>query len=177
MRKGDWLQTFNGGQMFPLDPRESEICIEDIAHALSNLCRFNGHVKRFYSVAEHSCHVADVLPPRLKLVGLLHDASEAYLCDLPRPIKRSGGFAEKYIEAENALMQTIAVKFGFVFPMPEAIHAADNRLLATEAEQLMSPIHPEWKDRFDALDNLALPCWNPSEAKEQFLTRFVGLTR
>lgn len=112
MRNGDWIQTFTCQQMYPLDPREAEIDILDIAHALANLCRFNGHVKQFYSVAEHSCHVSDLLPQVWKLTGLLHDASEAYLCDLPRPIKRSPGFAEGYLRAERDLERVITKKFG-----------------------------------------------------------------
>ena len=111
-RTGDWIQTYQGTQMYPLDPLAVEIDIRDIAHALSNLCRFNGHVKKFYSVAEHCCHVSDLFDSKyLRLVGLLHDASEAYLCDMPRPIKRSDGFATLYLEAEEKLMQVIATKF------------------------------------------------------------------
>jgi len=178
MRKGDWLQTYQGGQMYPLDPCASEIDILDIAHALGNLCRFNGHVKKFYSVAEHSCHVSDLLPEKsLKLAGLLHDASEAYLCDMPRPIQRSNGFAQEYLKAEESLMRCIADKFGITWPLPSAIHHADNQLLATEALQLMSPLHPEWRDRFDPVDGLTLPCWTPEKATNQFVRRYFELTK
>lgn len=174
-RVGGWIQTYSGGQMYPLDPRPGEIDIQDIAHALGNLCRFNGHVKRFYSVAEHSCHISDILPADLKLAGLLHDASEAYLCDLPRPIKRSEGFAEKYLEAEDRLMRTIAVYFGFEWPLPSAVHTADNSLLCTEAVQLMAPLHPEWRDRSNIVEGLLLPCWAPTHAGHQFLQRYFAL--
>lgn len=172
MRNGDWLQTYGCNQMFPLDPREDEICIDDIAHALSNICRFNGHTRRFYSVAEHCCHVADLMPSWSKFEGLMHDASEAYLCDLPRPLKRSQGFAEKYLGAEDRLMRVIAKKYGFQYPMSINVKDGDNRLLATEADQLMSPIHPEWKDHYDKVPNLLLPCWSPEEAKKEFYKRF-----
>ena len=162
--------------MYPLDPCAAELDIGDIAHALSNLCRFNGHVRQFYSVAEHSCHVADILPAPLKLAGLLHDASEAYLCDMPRPVKRSPGFATIYLEAEDKLMACIAGRFGFAYPFGDEIHAADNALLATEALQLMSPLHPEWRDRFAPVDGLTLPCWTPMRARSEFLTRYHALT-
>lgn len=175
-RFGDWIQTYTGSRMFPLDPHPAEIDIHDIAHSLSNLCRFNGHVKRFYSVAEHSCHVSDVLPAELRLAGLLHDASEAYLCDLPRPIKRSAEFAEQYLSAETKLMRVIAVRFCFEWPLVDAVHKADDQLLSTEALQLMAPLHPDWKDRTDPVDGLILPCWGPTEARDQFTARYFALT-
>jgi hypothetical protein len=86
-RKGDWIQTFTGKQFWPLDPRPDEVYIEDIAHALGNICRFNGHCLRFYSVAEHCFHVSHKVVPGLALMGLLHDAAEAYVCDVVRPVK------------------------------------------------------------------------------------------
>ncbi|MBF0612521.1 MAG: hypothetical protein HQL55_15470, partial [Magnetococcales bacterium] len=78
----NWIQTFTGRQFWPLAPVLEHIHVQDIAHALSLLCRFNGHCQKFYSVAEHSLHVATILPPELAGWGLLHDASEAYLADL-----------------------------------------------------------------------------------------------
>lgn len=175
-RIGGWIQTYTGKQMFPLDPREDELEIRDIAHALSNMCRFNGHVSRFYSVAEHACHVHDVVSKSLRRTALLHDASEAYLCDVPRPIKRSQGFAEKYLAAEHRLMKVIADRFHMAWPMPDEIHHADNRLLATEAAQLMAPLHPEWADHYPIVEGLVLPCWSPEQARNEFLRRFHGFT-
>ncbi len=174
-RIGDWIQTYTGGKMYPLDPRVAEIDIQDIAHSLAMQCRFNGHTNKFYSVAEHSCHVHDILPAQHKLAGLLHDASEAYLCDLPRPLKRSGDFAKPYLEAEEMLMNAIAAKFGFDFTDWPAIEAADNWLLGTEALQLMAPLHPDWRDIRQRVDGLILPCWTPQEAREQFLQRYAAL--
>lgn len=180
-RIGDWIQVFTGGQMFPLDPRPEEIHIEDVAASLSMQCRFNGHTKRdgkpvFYSVAEHCCHVHDALSDGLKLAGLLHDASEAYLCDLPRPIKHSGDFANAYLEAESRLMDVIAIKFGFDFDDWMTVESVDHRLLCTEALQLMAPLHPKWRDHRRPVEGLVLPCWSPEEAREQFLRRYFALT-
>jgi hypothetical protein len=175
-RNGDWIQTSQRHQMYPLDPHPSEIDILDIAHALSNLCRFNGHTRWFYSVAEHSCYVSDILPSELKLTGLLHDASEAYLCDMPRPIKRSPGFAEKYLEAEANLMKVIGIQFGFEWPLPEPVNDADNRLLCTEALQLMAPLHPDWKDRYNVVEGLTIAGWQPERARNEFLNRYLTLT-
>lgn len=86
-RKGDWIQTYTGRQFWPLDPKPEEVCIEDIAHALSQQCRYAGHTIRFYSVAQHSVEIALRVPRAAALWGLLHDAAEAYLVDLPRPVK------------------------------------------------------------------------------------------
>src|SRR5690606_29748913 len=86
-RKGDWMQTFTGRRFWPLDPRPDEICIEDIAHALSMQCRYAGHCLSFYSVAEHSVLLSQHVAEPFRRWALLHDASEAYLVDVPRPIK------------------------------------------------------------------------------------------
>lgn len=175
MRVGDWIQTYHGEKMYPLDPRADEINIGVIAYALSNICRFNGHTSKFYSVAEHCCHVCDVLPAPLKLCGLLHDASEAYICDVPRPLKRSAGFALPYAKAELALMRVIAHKFGFDWPPHSAVNDADNALLGTECRQLMAPLHPEWADLFEPAPGLALPCWSPEQSRGEFRHRFAEL--
>lgn len=150
-RRGDWICTASGQQFWPLDARPEEVHVGDIAHALANVCRFNGHTREFYSVAQHSVYVSALvtgpidLPatlPRQTVVaglwGLLHDAAEAYLCDLPRPVKRSIGL-EGYAEAENALMIVIAQHFGIPFPIPAEVKTADDMMLRAEARDLMPP--------------------------------------
>lgn len=104
-----WILTHTGKKFFPLDPNPSAVDIEDIAHALSNICRFTGHSNHFYSVAEHSLFVADLLPRHLKLAGLLHDASEAYICDVASPVKP---YLVNYAAAEDALMSAVGKAFG-----------------------------------------------------------------
>jgi len=132
-RFGDWHQTYTGKKFWPLDPHPDEICIEDIAHALSLLCRFGGHCKEFYSVAQHSVLGANELFWEYKenntdadyisfaIHFLLHDATEAYLCDLPRPIKRA-----------------ITTKFNLDYPMPEIVNVTDSRMLLTEKRDLLT---------------------------------------
>ena len=115
--KDRYLSTYTGKKFFPYDPRPEQICIEDIAHGLSMLCRFVGQCRFFFSVAEHSIAVARLLPANLKLFGLLHDASEAYLADLPRPVK--AGLPE-YKAIEANVERVIAEKFELPFPMPPA---------------------------------------------------------
>lgn len=127
--KDRYLSTFTGKKFFPFDPQPDQICIEDIAHGLSLLCRFSGQCPRFFSVAEHSIYVADSLPDNLKLEGLLHDASEAYLADIPRPLKV--GLPE-YKAIESIVEKVIAQTFGLVFPTPAQIMDEDRDLLRNE---------------------------------------------
>src|SRR5262245_47792896 len=87
LRLGDWMQTVGGTQFWPLDPRPHEFDINHIAHALGNMCRFNGHCRRFYSVAEHCVLVSRACSAANALWGLLHDMSEAYIADVIRPVK------------------------------------------------------------------------------------------
>ena len=138
-RHGDRMMTVSGRTFWPLDPRPEEIAIEDIAHSLAHQCRYAGHTRAFYSVAQHSVLVAQNLPPELRLWGLLHDASEAYLVDLPRPVKR---FITGYAEAEDRLMRCIADRFGLCWPCPPQVKRVDAAILTDEMQQLM-PRLPE----------------------------------
>lgn len=110
----DCIRTFTGIYVNVFEPTEEMICIEDIAHALSNQCRFGGHLPVFYSVAQHSIIMSDKMHESHKLAALLHDASEAYLLDIPRPIKKG---LSNYKEIEDKLMTAIAAKFGFEYPL------------------------------------------------------------
>lgn len=110
------IRTFTGKYMNVFEPTEDMICIEDVAHALSNQCRFGGHLPKFYSVAQHSLMCCEMATPERKLEALLHDASEAYLLDVPKPIKQR---LSNYKEIEDNLMRLIAKKFGFQYPLSE----------------------------------------------------------
>lgn len=148
IRKGDWIQTYTGKQFYPLDPRIEDIDILDIAHALSMKCRFNGHCKDFYSVAQHSIYVALECKKKwpdkseLALWGLLHDSGEAYLPDIPRPIKNMNIGILK--ECEENILKMIVEKYGLSFPEPEEIKIVDTALLATESIKLMSKHPSKW---------------------------------
>jgi len=176
-RKGDWLQTFSGIRFWPLDPRPEEICIEDIAHALAMQCRFAGHSKQFYSIAEHSVHVSYLCDPGDELWGLLHDASEAYLCDLPRPIKHLPVMGE-YQAAEKRLQQAIAERYGLSSEMPGSVKLADNIMLSVEARELMAPLDPDWDRWLIPTSDLGIVLGgtrSPAEAEAYFLARFREL--
>jgi hypothetical protein len=168
----DWIQTFSGRKFHSLDPVEDEIFIEDIAHSLANLCRFNGHCLRYYSVAEHSVRVSRVLPPDLKLWGLLHDAGEAYLTDLPRPVKQR---LQAFNDMEDKVLAVVARKFGLAWPMPAAVKRADNVLLATEARDLMAAPPEPWNLGVEPLGEVIDPML-PEAARRFFLDEYARLT-
>lgn len=170
-REGEWIQTFSGGKFWPLQPRARDLRIVDIAHHLSMICRFTGAVRRFYSVAEHCCHVHDLLPEPLRAAGLLHDASEAYLCDLARPVKY--GLGAGYREAERRIMDVVACRYKLDFPDP-AIKAADNAMLGAERLQALNE-GPAWtRDVYDPAP-VELRFWAPEEAEKQFLERWLRI--
>lgn len=131
---GDWIQTFTGKRFYPADPRPDQIDIEDIARALSRICRFAGHCERFYSVAQHSVYVSGLVPPEHQLCALLHDATEAYLVDIPRPVKN---LLTEYRVLEHRAWLAIAKRFDLPPIMPECVKDADNRMLLAEKDQLL----------------------------------------
>jgi uncharacterized protein len=172
--RGPWCQTFSGRQWFPATPRAEEVHLEDIWHALSLLCRFGGHCLSFYSVAEHSVRVAQLVAKWapfdywLQLHALYHDASEAYLIDVPRPVKV---LLPEYKEAEKRTHAVILEAIGFP-PLSAAdaqlIKLADDTLLATERRDLMNPSWEEWGPLPQPMLGWILP-WDPGDAKMQFI--------
>ncbi len=134
--KSCWIQTYTGRKFFPFAPNTIDVDIIDIAHALSNICRFNGHSQHFYTVAQHSCIVARQCAPQNKLWGLLHDAAEAYIQDLVRPIKRAMGRGV-YEQAEAQLQLAIAEKFNLPTTLPEEVKYWDDVILRTEQRDIM----------------------------------------
>jgi hypothetical protein len=160
-----------------LDPYSGDVCIEDIAHSLSLQCRFAGHVREFYSVAQHSVLVSYACIPEDARWGLLHDAAEAYLVDLPRPVKKS---VMGYKEAETAVLGSIALHFGLPsFDVPvvsDNVIVTDNDALVTEARDLMAPCEQLWEfpPYAKAWPDRIQP-WDPREAELRFLQRAVEL--
>lgn len=176
-RLGKWMQTYTGKQFWPMDPRPEEICIEDIAHALAHQCRYAGHCREFYSVAEHSAIIASWLDhhygPKVAFAGLMHDAPEAYLVDVPRPVKP---FLLGYNEAEEHLWLAIAGRFGLPNELPPEVLMADNRILNDERDQNMSEPPVPWEGDSEPL-GVDLAFADPKEAEEIFLGAFHDLSR
>ena len=166
-----WIQTYSGKKFEPLAPALADIDIADIAHALSQLCRFNGHCRVFYSVAEHCVRASQIVAPELKLWALLHDAAEAYLADLPRPLKHQ---LAEYQAHEDRLLRSIAQRFELAWPIPAAVFEADDRMLATEARDLMAPPPAPWGLTALPLDDKIVP-WTSLEAERAYLGAFEKL--
>ena len=171
-RYGEWMQTHTGVMFYPLDARVGDINPIDIAHALGMTCRYSGHTAHFYSVAEHSVHVSYNVPKEYALWGLLHDATEAYLTDMPRPIKRS---MPSYRVAERGLMNVICEKFGLPKLMPKEVKKADRAMLATEQSQVMRVQIPWYDMPEPPLDNVTIRFWSPIVAAGRFACRLDEL--
>lgn len=176
MSDTQWIQTFSGKQFWPLNPQAKDVGIHDIAHALSNLCRYGGHTTSFYSVAQHCVLVSEIVSPELALCGLLHDASEAYLIDVPRPIKHSVGM-EAYRKAEQRLEEMIAQVFRVPYPFPPEIKTADNQLLRTEQRDLMAQPPAPWTDYGVNPCEFTIEPWLPKHAANNFLVRYMELAQ
>lgn len=185
-----WIQVYGGGQFHVLNPRADEFNVEAVAHALANTNRYNGSCNKPLSVAEHSVMVsirAEALaagksPEQVKTIaqwGLIHDWSEAYIGDLNHPTK-SSGTVKGYLELEADLMAWACKRLGLPLEMPVEVKQADEQVYMAEVEQLMTPVHPEWKAQFGDK-------WRPApvkanslgigwrEARTLFLNRFFFL--
>mgnify|MGYP001611500127 CR=1 FL=1 len=186
-----YILTFSGKKFTPLNPQIEDICIEDIAHHLSNICRFTGATRSFYSVAQHSIMVAemigmmnysDKMKLQLQQFALLHDASEAYLCDIARPLKYSGLFDE-YLIIEKKLQDMIYQKFCDSVPYPKErniISNFDNLALEREGKHLIK----NWEclnigegiiEIFEKLYLTPIKLMTFTQAKEMFLRHYRHL--
>jgi len=176
---GDWSQTVSGRKMFFLDPKSEDVCIGDIAHALSLQCRFGGHVPKFYCVSQHCCYVVDILDSiccdkETQFIGLMHDAAEAYLVDVPRPVKLR---LPEYSRMESVLLRVIFRHFGIDVKDDQwkAVKYADEVCLRTEARDLMGdPEDWHWDPRVKAMTQKIEPI-SPEEAEAKFLEKFHEL--
>ena len=165
-----WLNTFSGKKIHPLNPNPEDICITDIAHALSHQCRFTGHTKNFYSIAQHCVLVSYLCNQENALYGLLHDASEYILVDIPSPLKKSQEF-NFYREIEKKVQSIIYTKFGLNAEEPIDVKIADAMLLSTEARDLFNKVHPDWVMKEKPLP-FKIEALEPKEAEKLFLDRF-----
>ena len=179
MEAGPFLQTVSGRRVNPFDPDPSQLDIADIARALRNLCRFGGHSRVFYSVAQHSVIVSELVEQRGGDVedvfaALMHDAAEAYLGDMPHPIKHRSPLGAAFKAAEEHLEQAIRERFGIKDGVPE-IKKADRALLATE-RRVFSAEQWHWPE-LDGVEplELDLTAWSPDEATEAFARRYAEL--
>jgi 5'-deoxynucleotidase YfbR-like HD superfamily hydrolase len=175
--RGNWICTYTCKRFHVLDPSEDEVCLEDIAQSLSHMCRFAGHVNEFYSVAQHCVLGSYEVPKGLELTFLMHDSSEGYAVDIPRPLKYAPGM-EAYLDIEDRIYRVIAGKYGLPLELPPDIKVVDNRMLLTEQRDL--------RDSTEVLDMMRertglepfdwhISSWSPYVAKQNFLQRFKQL--
>lgn len=164
------------GKRFPLfNPTADDICIEDIAHALSLLCRFTGHCKRFYSVGQHSWHASHLVSKEHALEALLHDAAEAYVNDLSRPLKHDSRL-DGYSQVEGTIDYIIRTKYGLPIIaaapyMTQEVKDVDNKLVYTEGKQLTCA---DWTHGHATFD-MELPDIPAPAIEFMFLRRFKDL--
>lgn len=180
--KGDWMETHTGLRFYPIDPTPDQFDPLDVAHALSQSCRYGGHTKRFYSVAEHACILADYaqrqgFSPQDQWTILHHDDAEAYICDLPRPVKHQ---MPAYKEAEALVESVLFDVFHVEYPFPVFLKGMDNMIIADERAQVMNRSKNVWYNPYRV--PLGVKLWNvlgrwPAYVKWQWLRRHNRLAK
>lgn len=172
----DGIALLSGALFNYNKPEESDVTIEDIATALSNVCRFSGHLPSFYSVAQHLVNASKIVPVEYAFTALMHDTAEAFTNDLPTPLKHALPiFKELEVKIETAM----ANRFGFSYPYPAEVKLADTQMLLLEKTYVKLDTN-EWQYYNDVeyehlADRVDLKGWQPVRAKREFLERFEEL--
>lgn len=186
-RKGNdfkkaYIATFTGKKFFLLEPRLEDIDILDIAHALSLQCRWTGHCKFHYSVAQHSYYCSFLGPDKEAFDRLMHDSSEAYISDLSRPLKHYTEAGVAYRKQEHVIQKVISERYGFSLVEPPSVKVADNLMLYAEKKQIMGYTFDEAKDADNLVRTseeteapIVIEQWSPGQAEQMFLRRFEEL--
>ena len=166
------LQTYTGRVVNPIRMQPEMIDLVDVAHALSQLCRFTGHTREFYSVAQHSVIVSTYCED--EAWGLMHDASEAYLCDISRPVKSQMPI---YQQIEKELQYVVAERFGLSPEIPQQVKDVDDRVMVTERRDLMAAAPLKWTPELEALRpyGFGIHPLPPRAARTLFLKRAHAL--
>jgi hypothetical protein len=173
-----YIGTYTGKKFYLLEPRLEDIVIEDIAHSLSQQCRWTGHTIFTYSVAQHSYYCSLIGPQNEAFDRLMHDTSESYLGDVSRPLKHFTDAGEAYRKCEKVVQEAIAHRFGFSVIEPPSVKLADNLLLYAERDQLMNLNFEEAEDWSSYGTEYVAPVieqWTPKQAEANFLYQFEKL--
>lgn len=180
-----WIQSYTGRQVTPLDLKPEQVCIEDIAHALSQKTRFTGQCSQFYSVAQHCVIGSEIISPAFALPFLLHEVSEAYLPDIAAPLKpfvyvNLGGQVTPWKELEHGHAEVVLEALGLSSLLPlltsPQVREMDLRMLMTEARDLLGPPPAPWGIDAKPFDTVQITPWDPSDAEDGFLSVFRRLT-
>lgn len=170
-----WIQTYMGLKFDIIDLEKNNISIQDIAHALSNICRFTGHTKNFYSVAQHSVLASRYAPAEYKLSALLHDATEAYINDLSSPIKT---ILPSYCHLEDQIYQKLIAKtFNLPSEIPQKVKEIDLKLLITEKRDLLKTTNIKWSEYFNNIEpyEKKIRPWGHKKSENIFLKTFYQI--
>lgn len=166
MSRRHWIQTHSGVAFDLLDPQPDMVRLRDIAHALSHLCRYTGHSRYFYSVAEHSVECARRAPPALVAEALMHDATEAYVGDVASPLK---ALLPEYRAIESRVRGAIAARFGLSPAVPAKVVEIDVGMLHIERAQLLGKEAQPWGLPPIEVAHSELACYTSSHARFLFL--------
>jgi hypothetical protein len=162
------------GQMFDFfNPSATDVSIDELAHVLSNVCRFAGHVRYFYSVAQHLLNTSLIVDPPHEKAALLHDTSEAFTNDIVTPLK---AVVPTFKEIETTIESDMAGRFGFQFPLAPEVKLADLQMLAIE-KHILKPFPSHWAildgiEYEHLLDRVRMLPMTPDEARMAFLQRW-----
>jgi len=172
-----YIATFTGKKFFLLAPRMEDIDIIDIAHATAMQCRWTGHSKHHYSIAQHSWYCSFLGPEDEALERLMHDGSEAYISDMNRPLKHYTDAGTAYMKVEEPLQRMIYEAFACKTTEPPSVKIADNLMLYAEKAQIVGYKFAEaeqWSAKEEAAP-IIIEQWSPEYAEKKFLERFREL--
>lgn len=176
-----WIGLLSGAQMNYNYPEESDVTLDDLASALSNICRFSGHLPKFYSVAQHLVNTSRIVPVEFAFDALMHDTAEAFTNDLPTPLK---WVFPVFKELEDKIEAAMAERFGFKYPYPQEVKIADTQMLMLEKVYVKEddnewPNYPPLDLKLEAelYAKVDLKPWQPCRAKREFIERFEELER
>ncbi len=182
-RRGEWMHTSLGGRFFPADPRPEEIFISDIANGLALDCRYGGQgrVDRFYSVAEHSVHMASAAgrmgwPAKACFAALIHDEPEGWINDLAWPVKEATG--DGYRSMESKIQNIIWKKYRLEYHSQiyaSGIKDLDRRMIPMEKKAIMRYQQPCSHDQYEPIDGVVIWCLDPPEAKQKFIDEYEAI--
>lgn len=171
-----WIGLLSGATMNYNKPEESKATLDDLASALSNICRFSGHLPCFYSVAQHLVNTSRIVAPEFAFDALMHDTAEAFTNDLPTPLKWS---LPVFKELEVKIEAAMAKRFGFNYPYAPEVRLADTQMLLLEKKYVKLDtqvwLNYEGYEYEHLRDLVDLKAWQPQRAKREFLERYTEL--